>query len=52
MVSEAQLCDWELFDVEILLDGKLEGAKNSSGEAVVQPLNDRKMSRIDVQMQC
>lgn len=28
----------------ILLDGRLEGVKNSSGEAVVQPLNDRKMS--------
>lgn len=29
-----------------LLDGKLEGVKNSSGEAIVQPLNDRKMSRM------
>lgn len=33
----------------LVLDGKLEGAKISSGEAIVQPLNDRKMSRFGVE---
>lgn len=32
-----------------MLDGKLEGAKNSSGEAIVQPLSDRKTSRFGVE---
>lgn len=36
------------------LDQKLEGAENSSNEthAAAQPLNDRRVSKIDVQVQC
>ena len=43
---------WTLFS----LDQKLEGAENSSNEThaatLVQPLNDRRVSKIDVQVQC